>query len=254
MAYIKDCFYRHHKLGPCKFVSEEGGKIIVEFFYSALRRKKVEVKKNEIERLILLEHTRVFVESNDLWKTGNIIMDHKDDGTITYDVQFPHQQYDNFPEQEIYTRCWEEHDDPTASLANGCIYTQFWHDRRQNFAETVVNQISACRGLTSLLSSNIEILPHQVEVARRVLEDPLQRYLLADEVGMGKTIEAGLIISHFLLDNSSGNVLIIVPNSLLFQWKMELEQKFSIFSRYMDRIFVEPFEEINNLSSENAAE
>ena len=77
--FYKDCIYIHKKFGPCKFVSEEGGKIIVEFFYSALRRERVEVKKDEIKREILLEYTRVFVESNDLWKTGNIIMDHKND-------------------------------------------------------------------------------------------------------------------------------------------------------------------------------
>ena len=47
--FYKDCFYIHKKFGPCKFVSEEGGKIIVEFFYSALRREKVE-EEGERER------------------------------------------------------------------------------------------------------------------------------------------------------------------------------------------------------------
>mgnify|MGYP001195124883 CR=1 FL=1 len=158
--FYKDCICIHKKFGPCKFVSEEGGKIIVEFFYSALRRERVEVKKNEIKRQILLEHTRVFVESGDFWKSGNVIMDYEnDDGTKTYKVQFPNKEYQTIPEQEIYCRCWAEHDDPTVSLANGCMYTQFWHDRRQKFAETVIEQQSACRGLTSLLSSNIDILP-----------------------------------------------------------------------------------------------
>jgi ATP-dependent helicase HepA len=71
-------------------------------------------------------------------------------------------------------------------------------------------------------------VPHQIEVARRILEDPLQRYLLADEVGMGKTIEAGLVIRQFLLSQPEGEVWAIVPCTILSQWKRELERKFSI--------------------------
>jgi ATP-dependent helicase HepA len=80
--------------------------------------------------------------------------------------------------------------------------------------------------MSALFSSNIDFLPHQVEVARRVLEDPIQRYLLADEVGLGKTIEAGIILRQFVLDNPNAKALIVVPNSLLKQWKKELEEKF----------------------------
>ena len=49
-----------------------------------------------------------------------------------------------------------------------------------------MQQRAISRGMTGLLSANIELYPHQVEVIRRVLEDPIQRYLLADEVGFRK--------------------------------------------------------------------
>ncbi|NJL11517.1 MAG: DEAD/DEAH box helicase [Calothrix sp. SM1_7_51] len=88
--------------------------------------------------------------------------------------------------------------------------------------------------MTGVLSANIQLLPHQVEVVRRVLSDPIQRYLLADEVGLGKTIEAGAIIRQYFLDNPSGDVLVLAPQYLLEQWRLEMETKFYI-SQFSDR-------------------
>jgi ATP-dependent helicase HepA len=89
--------------------------------------------------------------------------------------------------------------------------------------------------MSGLLSANIALYPHQVEVIRRVLEDPIQRYLLADEGGLGKTIEAGVILRQFLLDEPKGTALILVPLPLLHQWQQELEQKFSV-GEFGDRV------------------
>jgi ATP-dependent helicase HepA len=92
----------------------------------------------------------------------------------------------------------------------------------------LIEQRAAVGGLGCLLSSAIRFVPHQVEVVRRVLEDPLQRYLLADEVGMGKTIEAGLIVRQFLLSTTDGAVWVIAPRNLLKQWQKELLTKFYV--------------------------
>jgi ATP-dependent helicase HepA len=51
-----------------------------------------------------------------------------------------------------------------------------------------------------LISSRVEIEPHQIAVVRRILQDPNPKYLLADEVGLGKTIEAGLVIREHVLE------------------------------------------------------
>jgi ATP-dependent helicase HepA len=77
-----------------------------------------------------------------------------------------------------------------------------------------------------IMSSVIDLHEHQIEVARRVIEDPKQRYLLADEVGLGKTIEAGLIIRQYLLDHPDGHIVVIAPPLLRRQWVSELRQKF----------------------------
>lgn len=71
-------------------------------------------------------------------------------------------------------------------------------------------------------------LPHQVDTARKVLHEMRGRAILADEVGLGKTIEAGLILKEYLLRGLVKKVLILVPASLVLQWVRELNSKFDI--------------------------
>ena len=81
--------------------------------------------------------------------------------------------------------------------------------------------------MSAITSSAIELYPHQLNVSSLVLHDHRLRYLLADEVGLGKTIEAGIIIRQFVLDNlHSRKLLIIVPRSIEQQWIRELREKF----------------------------
>lgn len=70
--------------------------------------------------------------------------------------------------------------------------------------------------------------PHQVETAKKVLNEMHGRAILADEVGLGKTIEAGLITKEYLIRGLAKKILILVPASLVLQWTRELNQKFGI--------------------------
>jgi ATP-dependent helicase HepA len=89
----------------------------------------------------------------------------------------------------------------------------------------LLNQSGA--GVKALLSSRIDLMPHQAYVAGTVILDRKQRYLLADEVGLGKTIEAGIVIHDLLQKKPTANILIICPDSLSQQWLCELYAKFS---------------------------
>ncbi|MBM4762270.1 SNF2-related protein [Bacillus sp. B15-48] len=71
-------------------------------------------------------------------------------------------------------------------------------------------------------------LPHQLEVAKQVVENMHGKAILADEVGLGKTIEAGLILKEYMIRGLVKKVLILVPASLVSQWEMELNSKFHI--------------------------
>lgn len=75
---------------------------------------------------------------------------------------------------------------------------------------------------------SLEPLPHQIDTAHKVLFEMRGRAILADEVGLGKTIEAGLILKEYLVRGLVRKVLILVPASLVLQWVRELNQKFGI--------------------------
>lgn len=71
-------------------------------------------------------------------------------------------------------------------------------------------------------------LPHQLETAKQVIENMNGKAILADEVGLGKTIEAGLILKEYMIRGLVKKVLILVPASLVTQWASELNTKFFI--------------------------
>lgn len=71
---------------------------------------------------------------------------------------------------------------------------------------------------------------YQIETARKVLRQLGGRALLADEVGLGKTIEAGLIIAEYLARGMVKSLLVLTPASLVSQWQLELNDKFNITS------------------------
>ena len=87
-----------------------------------------------------------------------------------------------------------------------------------------------------LSNSRVEPQLHQVSVALRALEKPQPRLILADEVGLGKTIEAGLILKELRARMGADltRVLIIVPASLVPQWQFELRSKFNEHFAFLD--------------------
>jgi len=81
--------------------------------------------------------------------------------------------------------------------------------------------------LVSLGESRVDIKPHQVSVVHRVITNYPHRFLLCDEVGLGKTIEAGLILKELRARDAAARCLVIVPSSLVRQWQYELKSKFN---------------------------
>jgi hypothetical protein len=102
-----------------------------------------------------------------------------------------------------------------------------WFQLRERFAH-----LSLVQGFDELLClphlHGIEIFRYQVETARKVLKQFRGRVLLADEVGLGKTIEAGMVLKEYLLHGMVDSVLVLTPASLVGQWHEELADKFDI--------------------------
>jgi len=84
---------------------------------------------------------------------------------------------------------------------------------------------SSVRGL---LGARVQLLPHQLYIAHEVGQRFAPRVLLADEVGLGKTIEAGLILHQKILSGRASRVLIVVPDSLVHQWFVEMLRRFNL--------------------------
>lgn len=88
--------------------------------------------------------------------------------------------------------------------------------------------------LLGLCSGRTELLPHQLYIAREVAQRPAPRVLLSDEVGLGKTIEACLILQQQLFSGLTQRALIIVPDSLVHQWLVELLRRFNLRFTILD--------------------
>ena len=86
-----------------------------------------------------------------------------------------------------------------------------------------------------LLGPRVQLLPHQFFIADRVSQRNAPRVMLADEVGLGKTIEAGLILHQQLLTGSIERVLIVVPDALVHQWLVELLRRFNLSFTILDQ-------------------
>ncbi|HEY1406808.1 MAG TPA: SNF2-related protein [Spirochaetota bacterium] len=89
--------------------------------------------------------------------------------------------------------------------------------------------------ILSLSNSRTRILAHQVESTHRIVNALNQRFLIADEVGLGKTIEAGLVIKELIFRYKYRRILIVAPASLLVQWQHEMEEKFGEHFDVIDR-------------------
>lgn len=196
----------------------------VEYFVSSAERILDLLPISSLVRVRLENQTRCYYETDEGFKAGRIEMWDKDH----YWVRSPNNVREFLPEADLYIRCNKRIEDPTEILVEKTIETPFFFQHRQAFVRSQVEQRAASQGLSALLSAGIRLYPHQVEVIRRVLEDPIQRYLLADEVGLGKTIEAGVLLRQFLIDEPEGRILIVVPSHLQEQWIRELDGKLGL--------------------------
>lgn len=227
-------------IGKIKEVREND--VILEFFVSPAERFERIVARTSLRAVTLPQQTRCYLDVDGKLSVGRIL-DHLHE---RYVVRLPNERQLEGSDADLYVRCNLPIADPTDILVARAIETPYFFTRRQAFLKSITEQRAASQGLSALLSSGIQLYPHQVEVIRRVLEDPIQRYLLADEVGLGKTIEAGILARQFLLDAPDQDVTFIVPDHLVQQWQSELEGKLG-FAEFDGRYEILPFADLEKI-------
>ncbi len=218
----------------------------VEYFCSMSQRLEKKVALASLERFRLPQQTRCYFwsESQETWVIGRVF--DWDQEENLYRIDLPNRKIALVAESKIYVRCNLPIDDPIETLAMKGQETPYFHDRRLAFVQSLIQQRAISQSMTGLISANIDLYPHQVEIARRVLADPIQRYLLADETQLGKIIEAGIILRQFLLDQSQGRAIILTPHYLRGQWLQELENHFYL-SQFLERVQVLALEDIDQV-------
>lgn len=198
----------------------------VEFFESAAEPRVGVVWKavSEVRRARLGEQSRVFFRDGaGKWRAGRVV----GGGPDEYFVRVPNLSTDvDLPEAHLRMRWERTPKDPLQVLLAGAHESPRFRDARLPVRSRLLSERAATGSATGIMSSGVRIHAHQVNAALRIIRDPVQRYLLADEVGMGKTIQAGFVIRQLLIDDPSKRIGIIAPDALVQQWESELAEKF----------------------------
>lgn len=129
-------------------------------------------------------------------------------------------------EDQLLVAAHRQDVDPSIQIANYEFHHPSFRSERDPLIESYAELHATTFGLEDLVGSRVRLLAHQADVIATVLADETCRYILADEVGLGKTIEACVILKGLQRQNANMRTLIIAPSSLIQQWYFELDKKF----------------------------
>lgn len=122
---------------------------------------------------------------------------------------------------DTFTQVLAEELEDDGVSKNGLAYARFIA------IATKIKQEIADKHILAPYESNLIPLPHQILVLEKVMQGVQTRFMLADEVGMGKTIEAGLVLKEKKLRGEVQRVLLVVPKSAMLQWQSEMKEHFA---------------------------
>jgi len=148
-------------------------------------------------------------------------------GIITYHgIKQGDEQSEETSLKEVMIDHFIKFNKPHDRLLNSQVDRLDWFRLRKDCLQHQYQQQQS--ELTGLTGARVSLIPHQLYIADEVGNRFAPRVLLADEVGLGKTIEAGLIIHQQLVSGRAKRILIIVPESLMHQWLVEMLRRFNL--------------------------
>lgn len=168
---------------------------------------------------------------SDIHKRNLIVKNIIEEGSlIIYQVKTADDKLEFLEERDLDTSI--QLNKPLDRLISGQVDKNKWFELRyQTWQNLLKNYNSDISGLTGARTS---LIPHQLYIANEVASRYAPRVLLADEVGLGKTIEACLILHQQINRGRANRVLIIVPDALIHQWLVELLRRFNLYFSIFD--------------------
>jgi ATP-dependent helicase HepA len=200
-------------LGILSFVESKTVKIS---FLAAKTERTYGSRGAPIKRVIFGIGDELTLRSGEKFVVENII---DDNGLVAY--QYQAQIFD---ERELSDSL--SFNKPEERLFNGTVDTPTLFNLRY---KTLWNKNRLTQSpVRGFVGGRMNLIPHQFYVASQISQRPIPRVLLADEVGLGKTIEAGLALHQLILSERVKRALILVPDSLVYQWFIEMLRKFNL--------------------------
>lgn len=197
-------------------IKEAEGKVIVVIFPASQTQRTYGFKTAPLKRVKFESGDEIVSHEG----TKHIVLEVLEQG----DLFIYHTKEGLIIETNLNDHIFFKHPEDRLSSGSGDSLKLF--NLRQNTIE--VNRrwlVSEAKGFQG---GRLSLIPHQYYVASKILKRPYPRVLLADEVGLGKTIEAGLILHNLLVSERIERALIVLPDSLVYQWFVEMHRKFNL--------------------------
>lgn len=243
--------YRDYRTGHIVSVDRENQQIDVQLLHIDLGHEYHEVRTVsmvDVERCFLPDNIQIRLGSRPgkqtLLTSTTREFDH---GLMEYFVQVG-DVIETISEAAILFSSHLQAPDPHNQLAKYELHNPIWLTKRNEILESYLALQNATFGIEALVGTRVQLLAHQAEVIAEVLSNNRCRYVLADEVGLGKTIEACVILKS-LKQRENVNVLIVVPNSLIRQWYNELDNKFWLTFQVVDIPSIQPVQKRDTIIS-----
>lgn len=221
--------------GQIKRITEEFGTLVVDIydpynvlqFYTYLPEGQCRFDISQVQRCTFFKNSNVVYKG----VVHKVLNHKKNKETDYYEYWLENEQTKEIvsaKEPDIIAAFNNGHVDPCEQLKKYEFQKYDWYIGRSIVSKNIYSLEHSFYGFQELAGSKIYLLPHQINTIMRCLQDSPFRYMLADEVGMGKTIEAISILKIFLNNKSFQSVLIITPSTLKKQWENEMLFKFDI--------------------------
>jgi ATP-dependent helicase HepA len=218
--------FRDFRLGTLLSLNQELSSAQVQLVHLELGTQYIENRELPIEYLNRCELPEdiPFIHCQSKEK-GTILCIHKmQDGFQFYFVRFQNR-VESISEEFIFFNSHYQAPNPVDQIKRYELHNPVWRDKRNLIIECYRELQNSTFGIEDLVGTRVHLLNHQAEVIAEVLSHSSCRFGLADEVGLGKTIEACVILKS-LRKREGIKALIIAPHNLIHQWQNELNDKF----------------------------